>query len=279
LDRIAFHGRGLHTGRRSAITLIRAAGPVCFAVGSDQVSREQLRVERAEYGVRVVGAGGRLDVDLVEHLFAALAGLGVQSGMVVQVEGHEVPLLDGGSRELAAAVRALGPPRSAPYLRVAQAGEVLVGESRYSFEPGSTVELAVEIEFDCPTIGVQRATWDGTPERFLAELAPARTFGFRSQYEKLRELGRARCVDPRAVIVLDELGNVVPPGAPPTAGEFARHKLLDLLGDLYLFGGPPLGRITVRRPGHRANHQAVQQALEYGLLERSTSVENDSRAS
>ena len=132
----------------------------------------------------------------------------------------------------------------------------------------------VEIEFDCPAIGVQRATWDGTPERFASELAPARTFGFRKQYDELRAMGRARHVDPRSVIVLEGDGTVIGPGTPPTDGEFARHKLLDLLGDLYLFGGPPLGRMSARRPGHRANHQAVRQALEYGLLERVTSVEN-----
>jgi len=274
MDRIAFHGYGLHTGKRCAVTLIRAPGPVCFIVAGEEISREQMQVQRAEYGVRVTALGGRLDVDLVEHLFAAFAGLGVQGGIMVQVEGPEIPLLDGGSREFGAALCALGAPRAAPRLRVVQAGEVVAGESRYSFEPADGTQISVEIDFDCDTIGVQRANWDGSPTRFLSEIAPARTFGFRLQYESLAALGRARRVDPRAVMVIEPDGSITPPGAPPGELEFARHKLLDLLGDLYLFGGPPLGRVTARRPGHRANHQAIAQALEYGLLERAGGVEN-----
>jgi UDP-3-O-[3-hydroxymyristoyl] N-acetylglucosamine deacetylase len=241
---------------------------MCFVHGAEQVAREQLVVKQAEYGVRVGSEGGRLDIDLVEHLLAALGGLGVQNGVSIIVEGAEVPLLDGGAEELACALLALGAPRGRPLLRVAQAGEVLVGESRFSFEPESTVDLSVSIEFDSPGIGAQNANWNGTVERFMAELAPARTFGFRSQYGQLQALGRARHVDPRAVMVLEQDGSVAAPGAAANHVEFARHKLLDLIGDLYLFGGPPLGKLAARRPGHRANHQAVRQAIEYGLLER-----------
>ncbi len=268
MDRISFHGRGLHSGNQCSVALIRTPGPVCFVHGAEQVAREQLVVTQAEYGVRVGSKGGHLDVDLVEHLLGALGGLGVQSGVSIVVEGAEIPLLDGGAEELACALRALAPPRGRPLLRVAQAGEVLVGESRFSFEPASTVDLAVSIEFDSPGIGAQSASWDGTVERFMAELAPARTFGFRSQYGELQAIGRAQHVDPRAVMVVEPDGSVASPGAAATHLEFARHKLLDLIGDLYLFGGPPLGKLAARRPGHRANHQAVHQAIEYGLLER-----------
>lgn len=268
MDRISFHGRGLHSGDRCSVTLIRTPGPVCFVNGAEQVAREQLVVKQMDYGVRVASDHGGVDVDLVEHLLAAFGGLGIQSGVSVAVEGPEVPLLDGGAQELACALQALAPPRSRPLLRVAQAGEVLVGESRYSFEPGSTVGVAVSIEFDSPGIGAQSASWDGTVDKFMAELAPARTFGFRSQHGELQAIGRAQHVDPRAVMVIEDDGTVASPGAAASNLEFARHKLLDLIGDLFLFGGPALGKVAARRPGHRANHQAVRQAIEYGLLER-----------
>jgi UDP-3-O-[3-hydroxymyristoyl] N-acetylglucosamine deacetylase len=274
VDRISFHGRGLHTGEPCAVTLVRTPGPVCFASNGEQVSREQLEVVRAQYGVRVRGPKGRPDIDLVEHLFAAFAGLAIQHGVTVHVQGPEIPLLDGSAYELAMALRALGAPRSAPRLRVVQAGEVLAGESRYSFEPGNAVEITVEVHYDVARLGRQRASWDGGSERFLAELARARTFGFRRQYAELRALGRAKRVDPRSVMVLEADGSVAPPGAPPGEAELARHKLLDLLGDLYFFGGPPLGKLVARRPGHRANHQAARQALEYGLLVRTGALRN-----
>ena len=138
---------------------------------------------------------------------------------------------------------------------IAEQGEV--GADRGG--PGSGVEFA--------PLGPESAHWEGTRAAFLGEIAAARTFGFRSQAADLRARGRAAFVNPRSVIVLEDDGHVLPPGLPPRPGELGRHKLLDLLGDLYLYGGPPRGRIDATRPGHRNNHLALREALASGLLE------------
>jgi UDP-3-O-[3-hydroxymyristoyl] N-acetylglucosamine deacetylase len=184
----------------------------------------------------------------------------------IVVTGPEVPLLDGGARELALAIAALSPGHSTPALTVVQEGTIHVGSSRYVFEHADGICVEVHVEFE--GVGAESASWDGSAERFLSEIAPARTFGFRREAAELRASGRAAHVDPHAVIVLEDDGSVVAPGRPPGEGELARHKLLDLLGDFFLFAGPARGRLVATRPGHAATQRAIRQALEYGLLER-----------
>jgi UDP-3-O-[3-hydroxymyristoyl] N-acetylglucosamine deacetylase len=130
----------------------------------------------------------------------------------------------------------------------------------------------VEVDFRAPKIGKERAHWDGSFQGFLSDIAWARTFGFRREAGELFARDRALGADPIAVMVLDDDGGVEPPGLPARRGEFARHKLLDLIGDLYAFGGPPLGVVRALKPGHRATHQAVARALEQGFLTRSGSA-------
>jgi UDP-3-O-[3-hydroxymyristoyl] N-acetylglucosamine deacetylase len=237
---------------------------VCFVRDGVETVREHLRIVRADHGVRV-DLDGHGELDLVEHLCAAFGGLGVRSGIRVEAHGPELPILDGGAADFARALRALSPPRERPLLTVVQAGDVIVGRSRYSFEPRESVEVGVEVEF--AGVGAQRARWYGNSTDFLERIAPARTFGYRSSAEALRREGRARHVDPRAVIVLEDDGTPLAGSPPLSEDELARHKLLDLIGDLWLFGGPPLGQVVAWRPGHQANHQAIRLALTYGLVQ------------
>jgi UDP-3-O-[3-hydroxymyristoyl] N-acetylglucosamine deacetylase len=171
-------------------------------------------------------------------------------------------------------------PSEAPRLAVERAGELACGASRYTFEPGDGIDVEVETIFDAP-LGIQRARWSGEPARFLAEIAPARTFGFATQASALWSRGRgllaaspsqvdanrARALS-SAVLVFDEAGSVLPGTHPPRVNEVAHHKLLDLIGDFALYGGPPRGRIFATRPGHTASHQIIGEALSLGLLSR-----------
>ena len=267
MEEIVFHGRGLHSGEPCAVALSRRPGPLCFETKKGQATREQLEVLRADRGVRVRAARLGLDVDLIEHLFAAFGGLGVQQGIRVEVlRGHEIPLLDGAALEFAAAVKALAPPRSPPRLRVVRAGELVVGESSYTFAPADTIRVELTIQF--PGREVEHASWDGSAAGFYREIAPARTFGFRRDAAMLRASGRAAHVDLNSVLVLEEDGRIAPSASPARPGELARHKMLDLIGDLFLFGGPLLGTLSAVRPGHARTHEALRRALADGLLER-----------
>jgi UDP-3-O-[3-hydroxymyristoyl] N-acetylglucosamine deacetylase len=265
VDRIGFSGAGLHSGEPCSVTLLRLPGPFRLGPAGRQYTRDDLRLLRADSGVSV-GSNDGFAVDLIEHLFAACAGLGVQRDVAVIVEGPEIPLLDGGAEDLGRSLMALGIESCAPGLVIARAGVVEVGESRYRFEPAPLSTVTVRVEF--APLGSQTAHWDGSRAGFLAEIAPARTFGFRSQATDLRSRGRAAFVNPRSVIVLEDDGTVLEPGTPPRPGELARHKLLDLLGDLYLYGGPPRGHVDATRPVHLSNHKALLEGLGLGLLER-----------
>jgi UDP-3-O-[3-hydroxymyristoyl] N-acetylglucosamine deacetylase len=264
---LTLRGRGLHSGRAVALTLRRAPGPVRFVGPRGAATRDQLRVVRADRGVRVVAPEAGVDIDLVEHLLAALGGLGVHEGVELDVQGGEVPLLDGGAASIAQALVEIAAPRSDPVLRAARAAHVELNGSVYELEPGPATSLEVEVEF--APLAPEHASWDGRPETFVREIAWARTFGFRRDAERLRRAGRAVAVDPAAVLVLDDAGRAEPGCTPARPGELARHKLLDLIGDLYLFGGPPEGCLRARRPGHAATHAAVRNWLADGSFSAS----------
>jgi UDP-3-O-[3-hydroxymyristoyl] N-acetylglucosamine deacetylase len=263
---VRLDGRGLHSGLPVHLRLVENDGPVVFRTPHGAATIDDVALVRADYGVRVACDRIALDADGVEHLLAAFGGLSVRSGVAIELEGKEMPLLDGAALAFAQAIDELDPPRTFPALRVARPGTVEVGASSYAFLPGEAVALGIEISFAARAIGVQRAAWAGDAPSFVAEIAWARTFGFRRDSESLISAGRAGGVDPSAVMVLDADGLVEPPGLPARPGEFARHKLLDLVGDLYLFGGPPIGKVHATRPGHAATHRAVAEALERRIL-------------
>lgn len=256
-------GVGLHGGRPASIEVARCEGPSCFVVGAARALLGRPVVVRRDQGVSIALGDGALD--LVEHAAAALGGLGLHRGVALAVTGGEVPLLDGGARELTRALTSLGVAPSTPRLVVTRAWTLEIGGSRYEVAPGPGVEVSCEIAFDHPLIGVQRATFDGDREGFARELAPARTFGFARDHAALLARGRARAVSLDAVLVFDDVG-LLPGCELSWPDEPARHKLLDLVGDLALYGGPPLGRVTATRPGHAATHAFVERALADGVL-------------
>ncbi|HVW28824.1 MAG TPA: UDP-3-O-acyl-N-acetylglucosamine deacetylase [Polyangiaceae bacterium] len=263
---VCLRGLGLHTGQPSEVRLTRSDGPVVFRTALGEARIDELRVVRCDHGVRVRCERIGFDVDTVEHFLAALGGLSIHSGVAIEVDGPELPLLDGGALAFANALAELASRRDAPASRVLREGVIRVGASTYELTPGDEVVLDVEASFDAPRIGRQAASWRGSADAFVRDVAWARTFGFRRDGEALRRSGRARAVDPTAVMVLDDDGAVEPPGKEARPEEFARHKLLDLVGDLYLFGGPPRGTVRATRPGHAATHRAMAEAREQGIV-------------
>lgn len=261
---VCLAGRSLHAGIETSVSLSSWDGPVVLEQGIWSARLDELRVIRTDLGVMVAHENG-LQVDLVEHLLSAVGGLGVAGGVRIRVQGPEVPLLDGGSLEFAQALQRVGFEAGRSRLRIAKRFEFVLGESMYRFLPGEGIELEVDVHFDHPEVGHQRASWDGSPDSYLLEIAASRTFGWERDAQRLRDVGRGRWVDSHCVMVLAENGKVMA-DPPPRPGEFARHKLLDLIGDLRLAGGLMQGRIQATRPGHTSTHRAVQQAIEAGAL-------------
>ena len=267
-------GQGLHTGARGAVSFERRAGGVVLRAGAAEVAIDALAVVDTTRSTTVASVDGAIRFATVEHVLAALAGLGIHEGVAVVIEGREAPLADGGARQYADALATLGVAATAPRLRVARSGTVEVGGSRYELRcnDADDVSIAVEVvvDFDRPGLA-PTARWAGDAEDFRTRIAVARTFGFEREVEELLARGLASHVTPSSVVVIGD-ERILSSGAPFTADEPARHKLLDLLGDLYLHGGPPIGTIRATRPGHAATHEAMRRALAEGLVRRDLAI-------
>jgi UDP-3-O-[3-hydroxymyristoyl] N-acetylglucosamine deacetylase len=262
---VVVEGVGLHTGQLSRVVLRHTHGPVRLRAGGLEARIDELRVASTARATTVEAHGGRLRVGTVEHAFAALAGLGRYEGVTLEVDGPEMPLLDGGAAAWCAAVARLEVPGSCPRLRVARAAIFDVGPSRFELVPddGAT-QVVARVDFDDARL-VPEASWTGDAADFVTRIAPARTFALAREVDELARRGLARHVDPACVVVIGPEA-ILHAGRPFSPDEPARHKLLDLIGDLYLHGGPPLGRILAFRPGHAVNARALRRALDEGVL-------------
>jgi UDP-3-O-[3-hydroxymyristoyl] N-acetylglucosamine deacetylase len=260
-------GVGLHTGALSRVVLRTCSGPVVLRARGEVARIEELNVASTERATTVEARGGAIRVATVEHLFAALAGLGVYEGLAIEIDGPEMPLLDGGAARWCEAIDSLGVEPSPPRARVRRQATIAIGASRYEFSPAEivTVEARLELDGHDDSVVAARASWRGDAGDFRARIAPARTFALERDVETLAARGLARHVDRASVLVLTP-GAILYAGRAPEPDEPARHKLLDLLGDLYLDGGPPCGSVRALRPGHAANTEAMRRARAEGIV-------------
>ena len=246
-------GRGLHGGGRSVVQLRPTTQPgIRFLVG-EAVVPVHVRHATAPGG-RTRLEVGQARVDTPEHLLGAVAGLGI-THLDIVLEGAELPALDGSAAEW---VHALGEPVPAGPITGVGVDEPVVVEAFGGIArawPADGVELQVDIDFGPAARG--RFTLDLTPASFRDELAWARTFLPHAALDAVLASGRGQGVDPGSVVVLGPRGPLVPVRG---AQECARHKALDLLGDLALAGAPIRGRFHVERGTH-ALHQALVRRL------------------
>lgn len=266
MDRVELCGVGLHSGVAASVSLHLAHGPTSLVQRGVRVPTNELNLARTDFGVSVTNSDGRLSIDLVEHFFAALAALNAHAGVEAHLEGPEFPLLGGGASEWLAALEALGFAPRPPTRRVVKPARLSYGPSTYDLTPSEATQLSVTVEF-AGRLGVQTASFDGKLARFRDEIASARTFGFRRDAEQLRSQGRAAHVDPQCVLVFNDDGSLaLPSSPPPRPNELAAHKLLDLMGDSFLYGGLPQGTLHAHRPGHGPNHAMFAEAIAAGVI-------------
>ncbi len=262
-------GIGLHSGERVRIVLQPAsAGAGITFVRTDVTDRDNRIAARAHavselrLGTTICNRAG-VSVATVEHLMAALAGLGVDDALI-EVDGSEIPVMDGSSAPFVKLIRQVGlQSRAAPRraIQVLKPVTVEMDERRASFLPALKPMIEVEIAFEHAAVGRQSCIFDVTPEIFSADIAGARTFGFRKDYDALLAAGLARGGSMDNAVVLDETGIANPEGL-RFEDEFVRHKALDALGDLYLAGAPIIGRYAAERPGHAINNLALRTLLD-----------------
>jgi len=207
---------------------------------------------------------GDATVGTVEHLLAAVYSLGVDN-LRIEVEGPEVPVMDGSAAPFVFLLRSAGffeQRVAGRRLRIRKPLEVRDGERWIRIEPAHRLEVSYSVDYAHPAIArqrLERLAVDG--RRFESELARARTFGFLQDVEALWRAGLARGGSLENTVVLDEQVVINPEGL-RWPDEFVRHKVLDLVGDLALVGMPIAGHIHAQRGGHALHQQLVEAILE-----------------
>jgi UDP-3-O-[3-hydroxymyristoyl] N-acetylglucosamine deacetylase len=265
---VRFAGVGVHSGHSVNVTIrpAPANSGVVFVrsdiqVGDNRIPARGDAVVRTTLGT-VIGNAAGATVSTIEHLMAALAALGVDNALV-EVDGAELPIMDGSAQPFVrlldkAGLRPLDAPRR--YIEILEPIEVADGDRRASLVPCDRFEMAFEIDFDSDAIGRQTVDLVVDEATFRAELADSRTFGFAHEVDALREAGLARGGTLDNVVVIDG-DRVLNPEGLRRPDELVRHKALDALGDLYLLGGPLIGRFEGVRAGHGLNNALVRALL------------------
>jgi UDP-3-O-[3-hydroxymyristoyl] N-acetylglucosamine deacetylase len=198
-------------------------------------------------------------ISTTEHLLSALLGAGVDN-VLIELDNLELPILDGSALPYTEAFDEVGlksQRRRREYLRILKDVEVREGDKFIGVYPGDGYSVSYKIDFPAP-IGRQGYTVDLATGAYEREIAPARTFGWREDEKKLRDMGLIRGATEESVIVLSRQG--VLNGNLRFSDEFVRHKVLDLIGDLALAGHHILGHVVAERAGH-AMHTALVSRL------------------
>ncbi|NBW77832.1 MAG: UDP-3-O-acyl-N-acetylglucosamine deacetylase [Betaproteobacteria bacterium] len=265
-------GVGLHSGQRVEITLrpaapdtgvvfrrVDLAQPVDIPVSALAVSDTRLASTLSNGGVKV---------HTVEHLMSACSGLGLDN-LYVDITAEEVPILDGSAASFVFLLQSAGIElQNAPrrFIRLLEPIEVRQGEGAAAkwarLEPYNGFCLSFEIDFKHPAVDAtgQSVNFDLSSNTYVRDIARARTFGFTRDVETMRSLGLAMGGGLDNAIVMDDY-KVLNAGGLRYDDEFAKHKILDAMGDLYLLGKPLLAQYSAFRSGHALNNQLLRVLL------------------
>ena len=264
--RIEIVGCGIHSGDPAKVVLLPGqpnTGIIFVRRGQEGTADRMIAVmpgavRNTEFAT-VLGDGNGALCSTVEHLLAAFVGLGIDN-VVIEVDGDELPILDGSAAPFAAAIDAVGlriqtaPRRFLKVLKPIRVEDGLAIGELLPFDGGFRLE--VDIEFDNKLIGRQRYAATLSPDVFRRDLARARTFGFMSDVAKLWSAGYARGASLENTICIAD-DRVLNPEGLRYPDEFVRHKALDAIGDLALASLPILGRYRSVRGGHKLNAMVV----------------------
>ncbi|HBA35587.1 MAG TPA: UDP-3-O-[3-hydroxymyristoyl] N-acetylglucosamine deacetylase [Gammaproteobacteria bacterium] len=268
-NRIRANGIGLHTGQKVSLELKPApenTGIVFRRVDFDEpvvIKGHPLNVVNTELATSL--GTGEVRISTVEHLMAALAGLGVDN-VIIDVDASEVPIMDGSAAPLVFLIQSAGiveqcEPKK--FIRILKPVVATEGDKWARLEPYDGFKLTFTIEFDHPLFQRQdqkTATVDFSTTAFVKEISRARTFGFQQDIEALRKrnLALGGCHDNG--IEVDSQGVLNEDGL-RSGDEFVKHKMLDAVGDLYLLGRSLIGAFSGYKSGHSLNNKLLKVLL------------------
>ena len=262
-------GVGLHNGEKVTLTLRPAApntGIIFKRVDLPQPNEIKAKPD-AVRDTRLCSAleenGAR--VATVEHLMSALAGLGIDN-VYIDVNASEIPIMDGSSGPFVFLLQEAGILEQAAakkFIRVKKSVEVIEGDKWVRFEPYHGFKIDFTIDFNHPVFenSGNNVKIDFAADSYIKEISRARTFGFMHEVEYLRSNGLARGGSLENAIVLDEY-RVLNSDGLRYDDEFAKHKVLDAIGDLYMLGHPILGAFYAYKSGHALNNQLIRALMQ-----------------
>jgi len=259
-----FSGIGLHSGAPVRMRLLPAtagSGIVFRRTDLDnfEISAIGRNVAKVSYATSLMKQG--VLISTTEHLLSALIGMGIDN-VIVELDNLELPILDGSALPYIQAFASVGikqQRRRREYLRIVKAIEVRENNKFIGVYPGDGYSISYDIDFP-PPIGRQGFALDLSRGDYGSHIAPARTFGFKEDEQKLRDMGLIRGVSPSSAIIVTRDG--VENGPLRFEDEFVRHKVLDLIGDLALAGRHILGRVVAERAGHAMHTALVSRLLK-----------------
>ena len=255
-------GIGLHSGTSTQVTIRpAAAGEGRYFVrvdlpGAPVISAQIEAVNPTMLSTELVN--GNAKVRTVEHLLASLVGLGVDNARI-EMDGAEVPLLDGSAYKWAVAIADVGlVSQSARVTRsILEPIWIYEGDAFVAAIPAPALRFSYGIDFELAAIGNQWHSWSPDRDSFLTEIAPARTFGLAHQIDQLRSSGLIKGGSLENALVCGDDGWLNPPLR--FSNEPVRHKLLDLVGDLSLLGAIPIAHFLAYKASHRLHTQLAQK--------------------
>jgi UDP-3-O-[3-hydroxymyristoyl] N-acetylglucosamine deacetylase len=279
--RVSCTGLGLHSGKPATLTLAPAppdAG-ISFVRMDLGVEIPARNDHVADTTLSTNLAHGNARVHTVEHVLAALHGMGIDNCRV-EVDGPEIPILDGSAAPFVCLVQESGvrvQRVGKRWLVIEQAIEVRDGDKLARLEPAEAFSIEFTADFDHPLITNQAFRATITHRTFDREVARARTFCFRKDIERMQAAGLAKGGSLANAIVVDEFSILNPEGL-RFPDEFARHKVLDAVGDLALFGLPVLGAMVAVKSGHAMNQALVRKVLADAASHRIVRVSAEAEA-
>jgi UDP-3-O-[3-hydroxymyristoyl] N-acetylglucosamine deacetylase len=257
---VSMSGIGLHSGVPVNMRVLPA--PPATGIVFERTDLDNFRipaswkhVARVSYATSLMRQG--VLISTTEHLLSVLYSMGIDNA-IVQLDNLEVPIGDGSGLPFIEAIREAGLRtyrRRRRYLRVTKPVSVEAPGKRITILPADSFLLTCDVFFDHGLVGRQTMDLEVTPERYAAEIAPARTFGFAWELDQMRDMGLIRGATLDSAVCFSRDG-VMNPGGLRFPDECCRHKVLDLIGDLALIGKPLLGHVIAERAGH-AMHAAL----------------------
>ncbi|MHA6643084.1 UDP-3-O-acyl-N-acetylglucosamine deacetylase [Mesorhizobium sp. A623] len=268
-SRVTLTGIGVHSGKQVSAHFLPADADtgVVFHVIDDKGAEHVFHALVSEVGATdlctMLGDPAGQHVATVEHLMASLFGYGIDN-VVVEIEGGEVPILDGSAEGFVDAFDQAGIEQLAVkrrYIRVTKPVRIENGASWAEFRPYSGTRFEVEIDFESPAIGRQLFASDMNADVFRRDIARSRTFGFMKDVERLWAAGYALGSSLENSVVIGHDNRVINMEGLRFPDEFVRHKTLDAMGDLALAGARFIGCFRSYRGGHRLNAAALRRLL------------------